>query len=140
MLKAKQWTRYYFRRKRFCLSEQDMAYPKMILHSPNFLQMVFQLHENQCSQIRVTGDLSEHFPISKSVKHVTIGDFEIRSTHKFICLGCLMQGWTEALKTLSQVYLPGLPHARIDRSIENTLSSQKLHLVECTNVFGSTEA
>ncbi|XP_076061594.1 uncharacterized protein LOC143037342 [Oratosquilla oratoria] len=35
---------------------------------PNFLQMVIQLHENQRSQIRLNGDLSEPFPISNGVK------------------------------------------------------------------------
>lgn len=35
---------------------------------PKFLQMVIQLHENQRSQIRLNGDLSEPFPISNGVK------------------------------------------------------------------------
>lgn len=33
-----------------------------------FLQMVIQLHENQCSQVRLNGDLCKPFPISNSVK------------------------------------------------------------------------
>ena len=36
--------------------------------SPNFLQMVIQLHENQRGQIRLNGDLPKSFPISKGVK------------------------------------------------------------------------
>ena len=35
---------------------------------PKFLQMVMQLHENQRGQVRLTGDLSEPFPISNGVK------------------------------------------------------------------------
>ena len=36
--------------------------------SPEFLQMVIQLHENQRGKVRLNGDLSEPFPISNSVK------------------------------------------------------------------------
>ncbi|GFO35998.1 endonuclease-reverse transcriptase [Plakobranchus ocellatus] len=35
---------------------------------PKFLQMVIQLHENQCGQVRINGDLSEPFSISNGVK------------------------------------------------------------------------
>ena len=35
---------------------------------PKFLQMVIQLHENQCGQDRLKGDLSEPFLISSGVK------------------------------------------------------------------------
>lgn len=33
-----------------------------------FLQMVIQLYENQCSQVRLNGDLCKPFPISNGVK------------------------------------------------------------------------
>ncbi|GFO50142.1 RNA-directed DNA polymerase from mobile element jockey [Plakobranchus ocellatus] len=35
---------------------------------PKFLQMVIQLHENQCGKVRISGDLSEPFSISNGVK------------------------------------------------------------------------
>ena len=39
-----------------------------LVYTPKFLQMVSQLHENQCGQIRLNGDISESFVISNGVK------------------------------------------------------------------------
>ena len=45
-----------------------MAHSGTTSLSPKFLQMVIQLHENQCGQVRLNGDLSEPFPNSNAVK------------------------------------------------------------------------
>ena len=45
-----------------------MAHSGTTWLSSKFLQLVIQLHENQRGQIRLSGDLSEPFPISNGVK------------------------------------------------------------------------
>lgn len=39
---------------------------------PKFLEMVIQLREDQCSQIRLNSNLSEPFPISNGMKQACV--------------------------------------------------------------------
>ena len=78
---------------------------------PKFLQMVIQLHENQCGQVRLNGDLSEPFPISNGVKQGCV----LAPTLFSIFFSMMLKQATEDLDDDEGVYI----RYRLDGSLFN---------------------